>query len=46
MAVFVCERCGAQVETRCKPKKCPQCAENGTMAKAETGDPKGKAKGQ
>ncbi len=42
MAVFVCEKCGAQVETRCKPKKCPQCAEVGSMAKAD--NPKGKGK--
>ena len=36
MAVFVCEKCGRQVDTRCKPKKCPHCGETGVMAKAES----------
>jgi ABC-type ATPase with predicted acetyltransferase domain len=35
MAVFKCEKCGATKEGRCKPKKCPDCAETGTMAKQE-----------
>jgi len=34
MAVFTCEKCGSQVDTRCKPKKCPQCGESGVMCKA------------
>jgi len=42
MAVFVCDKCGARVETRCKPKKCPQCSESGTMGKAENPKPQGK----
>ncbi len=25
MAVFKCTQCGFEKETRCKPKKCPQC---------------------
>jgi len=35
MAVFKCEKCGATKEGRCKPKKCPECAEAGTMQKQE-----------
>jgi rubrerythrin len=35
MAVFKCEKCGAMKEGRCKPKKCPTCAEAGTMQKQE-----------
>ena len=33
MAVFVCEKCAATKEGRCKPKKCPKCGETGTMVK-------------
>ncbi|MEJ2183981.1 MAG: rubredoxin [Nitrospirota bacterium] len=33
MAVFVCEKCGATKEARCKPKKCPSCGGSGTMVK-------------
>ena len=40
MAVFTCEKCGNQVDTRCKPKKCPSCSETGTMCKVETPAPK------
>lgn len=35
MAVFKCEKCGATKEGRCKPKKCPECSEAGTMQKQE-----------
>ncbi|MBW2467027.1 MAG: rubredoxin [Deltaproteobacteria bacterium] len=35
MAVFKCDKCGATKEGRCKPKKCPKCAEIGTMQKQE-----------
>lgn len=35
MAVFVCIQCGATKETRCKPKKCPQCGAEGSMTKHE-----------
>jgi hypothetical protein len=45
MAVFTCEKCGQEVETRCKPKKCPACSESGVMCKVEapkTAPPKGK----
>jgi hypothetical protein len=35
MAVFKCEKCGATKEGRCKPKKCPECIEAGTMQKKE-----------
>lgn len=33
MAVFVCEKCGNTVDTRCKPKRCPGCGESGTLVK-------------
>jgi len=32
MAVWKCNSCGATKESRCKPKKCPQC---GAMVKEE-----------
>ena len=35
MAVWKCEKCGATKEGRCKPKKCPACAEAGCMVKDE-----------
>lgn len=44
MAVFTCEKCGTQVDTRCKPRKCPQCGESGTMTKAA--DPSSPKKGK
>ena len=28
MAVFTCEKCGNNVDTRCKPKKCTACGED------------------
>ena len=34
MAVFVCEKCGATQEGRCKPKKC-KCGGEGTFVKDE-----------
>jgi len=37
MALFKCSKCGATKETRCKPKKCPECGETGTMVKVEAG---------
>jgi len=33
MAVFECAKCGETKDTRCKPKKCPKCGEQGTMEK-------------
>ncbi len=36
MAVFVCGNCGAIKETRCKPKKCPQCGADESFTKQET----------
>jgi len=33
MAIFTCEKCGATVDTRCKPKKCQNCGETGSMTK-------------
>ncbi|PKM81871.1 MAG: rubredoxin [Firmicutes bacterium HGW-Firmicutes-14] len=37
MAVFVCGKCGFKKETRCKPKKCPQCGAAETFTKEEQG---------
>jgi len=33
VAVFKCGACGATAEGRCKPKACPKCGKDGTMAK-------------
>ncbi|MEW6033181.1 MAG: RCKP-type rubredoxin-like domain-containing protein [Bacillota bacterium] len=33
MAVFKCSACGTVTEGRCKPRKCPKCAGEGTMVK-------------
>lgn len=35
MAVFVCSKCGAVKETRCKPKKCAECGSTDTIVKQE-----------
>ena len=35
MATFTCEKCGNNIDTRCKPKKCAACGETGTMCKQE-----------
>jgi rubrerythrin len=45
MAVFICEKCGRQVDIRCKPKKCPGCGEVGTLTK-ETAAPAPPKKGK
>lgn len=37
MAVFVCNKCGAIKETRCKPKACPQCGASDSMVKQDQG---------
>jgi ABC-type ATPase with predicted acetyltransferase domain len=44
MAVFTCDKCGSQVDTRCKPGKCPQCGEKGVMCKVEAPKPPKPAK--
>jgi len=44
MAVFTCEKCGNNVETRCKPRKCPTCGESDTMCKAGGPPPPKKGK--
>ena len=44
MAVFTCEKCGATIDTRCKPKKCATCGEEGCMCKEETAAPPKKGK--
>jgi rubrerythrin len=33
MATFTCEKCGATVDCRCKPKKCQNCGETDTIVK-------------
>ncbi len=33
MAIFTCEKCGATVDCRCKPKKCQNCGESGCVVK-------------
>jgi predicted RNA-binding Zn-ribbon protein involved in translation (DUF1610 family) len=43
MATFTCEKCGKVIDTRCKPKKCPDCGEAGTMRKQDA--PAAKKKG-
>lgn len=35
MSVFVCSKCGAVKEGRCKPKKCPKCGAEGSFEKKE-----------
>ncbi|MBT9172487.1 MAG: hypothetical protein DDT21_00870 [Syntrophomonadaceae bacterium] len=35
MAVWKCPQCGHEQEARCKPKKCPNCAEQGPFTKKE-----------
>ena len=44
MATFKCEKCGGNVDTRCKPKKCPACGETGTMCKEATAEAPKKGK--
>jgi rubrerythrin len=44
MAVFICNKCGHQVDTRCKPKKCPTCGEANTMGKPGAPSPPKKRK--
>jgi rubrerythrin len=35
MAVFICSQCGYEKDTRCKPKKCPECQGENTFSKKE-----------
>lgn len=35
MATWKCSKCGATKESRCKPKKCPNCGEADVMVKRE-----------
>lgn len=42
MAVFTCEKCGATIDTRCKPKKCQSCGESGCLVKTSPPPDKGK----
>lgn len=46
MATFTCEKCGKVVDTRCKPKKCPECGESGCMGKQEAAPTPKKGKGK
>lgn len=36
MAVFKCSNCGFEKESRCKPKKCPECGGKDTFVKQES----------
>ncbi len=45
MAVWKCSKCGASKESRCKPKKCPECGEVGTMLKEEAQEAQASSKG-
>jgi len=44
MATFVCEKCGATIDTRCKPKKCAACGEVGCMCKEEKAEAQKRAR--
>lgn len=33
MAVFKCSKCGFEKDTRCKPKKCPECGAQNSFEK-------------
>ncbi|WP_448589430.1 RCKP-type rubredoxin-like domain-containing protein [Thermodesulfobium sp.] len=33
MAIFKCKKCGYIKESRCKPKKCPECKEENSFEK-------------
>ncbi len=35
MAVWKCPECGYERDSRCKPKKCPDCDKQVTFAKKE-----------
>ena len=35
MAVWICKKCGHVRDSRCKPKKCPNCDAQGSCEKAE-----------
>jgi len=36
MAVYKCSACGYEKESRCKPRKCPECEAKDTFTKVET----------
>jgi len=40
MGVFTCDKCKFTKETRCKPKKCPECGANESFTKKEEGKSK------
>ncbi|MBN2232388.1 MAG: rubredoxin [Deltaproteobacteria bacterium] len=33
MALWQCEKCGQEKEGRCKPRKCPECGDQGQFVK-------------
>ncbi|AHF96660.1 MAG: RCKP-type rubredoxin-like domain-containing protein [Desulfurella sp.] len=35
MAVYKCEKCGYEKESKCKPRKCPQCGSKDSFKKKE-----------
>ncbi|MGI6486548.1 MAG: RCKP-type rubredoxin-like domain-containing protein [Tepidanaerobacteraceae bacterium] len=36
MAVFKCGVCGYEKESRCKPRKCPECESKATFEKKDS----------
>ena len=44
MAVWKCSKCGFTKESRCKPRKCPECGASGAFEKAEGGSSGGSRK--
>ena len=37
MAIFKCAKCDFEKESRCKPRKCPECNEDNSFEKKEEG---------
>ncbi len=35
MATYKCKECGFEKESRCKPRKCPECDARGSFEKKE-----------
>ena len=40
MALWKCKECGYSKESRCKPKKCPECQKKDVFVKVEGGKTK------
>lgn len=35
MSVWVCSKCGYEKESRCKPRKCPECSTKDSFTKKD-----------